>query len=98
MIGEAHESLGAFWRKQIFKGDMVLEFYAGSRQGAYDEMGNLNCTIMAQDNTANSGYTVACTEWDQNLSQNWTTMYKNGIPLQKRIWFRAAARASSAKS
>ncbi|MBR3649958.1 MAG: hypothetical protein IKN52_06880, partial [Victivallales bacterium] len=83
MIGEAHESLGAFWRKQIFKGDMVLEFYAGSRQGAYDEMGNLNCTIMAQDNTANSGYTVACTEWDQNLSQNWTTMYKNGVPLQK---------------
>ena len=83
MIGESFQGLAAFWRKQIFKGDMTLEFYAGSRQGAYDEAGNLNCTIMAADTTASSGYTVACTEWDQNLSQNWTTMYKNGVALAK---------------
>ena len=83
MIAECYETMGAFWRKQVFTGDMTLEFYAGSRHGSYDCMGNLNCTIMAADNTANSGYTVACTEWDQNLSQNWTTMYRNGVAVQK---------------
>jgi hypothetical protein len=78
MIGEAPTGLGAFWRKQIFAGDLTLEFYAGSRQGYYDDAGNLNCTIMADRTSPSRGYTVACTEWDQNLSQNWTTMYKNG--------------------
>lgn len=83
MIGEATSGMGAFWRKQVFSGDMTLEFYAGTRHGHYDQAGNLNCTIMAQDTTPHSGYTVACTEWDQNLSQNWTTFYKNGESLAK---------------
>lgn len=83
MIGEAPEGLAAFWRKQVFAGDLTLEFYAGSRQGYYDLAGNLNCTIMAAETTTGSGYTAACTEWDQNLSQNWTTLYKNGKALAR---------------
>jgi hypothetical protein len=83
MIGEAPQGLAAFWRKQVFSGDLTLEFYAGTRQGYYDEAGNLNCTIMAADTSTGSGYTAACTEWDQNLSQNWTTLYKNGRPLAR---------------
>lgn len=83
MIGEAPHGLGAFWRKQLFKGDLTLEFYAGTRHGYYDDAGNLNCTVMAHDTTPSSGYTVACTEWDQNLSQNWTTLYRNGKRLAK---------------
>lgn len=83
MIGEAPEGLAAFWRKQVFGGDLTLEFYAGTRHGFYDEAGNLNCTIMAAETSAGSGYTAACTEWDQNLSQNWTTLYKNGRALAR---------------
>ena len=83
MIGQATDNLGAFWLKKLFKGDMTLEFYAGTRHGHYDQAGNLNCTIMSKDTTPSSGYTVACTEWDQNLSQNWTTFYRNGKPLDK---------------
>ena len=83
MIDEAPNGLGAIWRKQIFTGDLTLEFYAGTRHNYYDKMGNLNCTIMAADNTPSSGYTVACTQWDQNLSQNWTTFYRNGKPIDK---------------
>ncbi|MBQ7650097.1 MAG: hypothetical protein IJS15_04015 [Victivallales bacterium] len=83
MIGEAPTGLGAFWLKKLFKGDMTLEFYAGTRHNYYDMAGNLNCTIMAKDTTPSQGYTVACTEWDQNDSQNWTTFYRNGVPLAK---------------
>lgn len=81
MIGEAPSGLGAFWRKQIFSGDMTLEFYAGTRHGFYDEAGNLNCTLMAATTSPSSGYTFNCTEWDQNLSQNWTRLYRNGEQL-----------------
>ncbi|MBR4223133.1 MAG: hypothetical protein IKR81_18385, partial [Victivallales bacterium] len=83
MIGQATDNLGAFWLKKLFKGDMTLAFHAGTRHGHYEQAGNLNCTIMAKDTTPSSGYTVACTEWDQNLSQNWTTFYRNGKPLDK---------------
>ncbi|NLZ63795.1 MAG: hypothetical protein GX902_08305 [Lentisphaerae bacterium] len=78
MIGEAPEGLGAFWRKQIFSGDMTLEFYAGTRHGFYSDAGNLNCTIMAADTTPSSGYSFNCTEWDHNRSQNWSRFYRNG--------------------
>ncbi|MFA6930201.1 MAG: hypothetical protein WCT05_07730, partial [Lentisphaeria bacterium] len=81
MIGEAPTGLGAFWRKQIFSGDLTLEFYAGTRHGFYDEAGNLNCTIMASETSPATGYTFDCTEWDQNLSQNWSRFYRNGILL-----------------
>ncbi|NMA21256.1 MAG: hypothetical protein GX927_11825, partial [Lentisphaerae bacterium] len=78
MIGEAPNGLGAFWRKQIFKGDLTLEFYAGTRHGYYDDAGNLNCTIMASETSPSSGYTFNTTEWDHNRSQNWSRFYRNG--------------------
>ncbi|MBP5639670.1 MAG: hypothetical protein J6X55_09340, partial [Victivallales bacterium] len=84
MIDEAYETMGAFWRKQIFSGDMTLEFYAGSRQGAsYNLLGNYNCTIMASETSASTGYTATCTEWDHSHSQNWSRLYKNGKEMTK---------------
>ncbi len=78
MIGEAPDGLGAFWRKQVFSGDMTLEFYAGTRHGFYDDAGNLNATIMAAETSPSTGYTFNCTEWDHNRSQNWSRFYRNG--------------------
>ncbi len=83
MISHSLESMGAFWRKQRFEGDMTLEFYAGTRHGYYHKAGNMNCTIMAKDNTPSSGYTVTCSEWDHNNSQNWTVLYRNGIRMTR---------------
>ncbi|MBQ7177231.1 MAG: hypothetical protein IJS08_07430 [Victivallales bacterium] len=83
MIAQSLDTMGAFWRKQRFQGDMTLEFYAGTRHGYYDKAGNMNCTIMSKDNTASSGYTVTCSEWDQNKSQNWTYLYRNGERINK---------------
>lgn len=79
MIGESEDNLAALWYKALFEGDMTLEFYAGTRHGDwYYRMGDLNCTIMAQTTSPSSGYTVTCTEWDQELSQKWTTLRRNG--------------------
>lgn len=78
MIGEAPDGLGAFWRKQVFSGDLTLEFYAGTRHGFYDDAGNLNCTIMASETSPSTGYTFNTTEWDHNRSQNWSRFYRNG--------------------
>lgn len=78
MIGESADSLAALWYKYAFRGDLTLEFYAGTRHGWYERAGDLNCTVMANDTSASSGYSVTCTEWDYNLSQNWTTLYRNG--------------------
>ncbi|MBR0460007.1 MAG: hypothetical protein IJJ26_12280, partial [Victivallales bacterium] len=83
MIDECPNTLGATWRKQLFEGDMTIEFYAGTRHNWYDKAGNLNCTIMADARSASRGYTVTCTQWDQNLSQNWTTLFRNGVPLKR---------------
>lgn len=83
MIGEAVNGLGALWMKKQFKGDMVMEFYAGTRHEHYDQAGNLNCTIMAKDTTPSSGYTFTCTEWDHNESQNWSKFYVNGVEKDK---------------
>ena len=81
MIGEAPMGLGSFWRKQVFEGDMTLEFYAGTRQDFYEHAGNLNCTMMASETSPSSGYTFTCTEWDHNRSQNWSRFYRNGEVL-----------------
>jgi hypothetical protein len=78
MICTALDCLGSFWRKQIFSGDMTLEFYAGTRHGYYNLAGNLNCTILSPETSPSSGYTVTCTEWDHNASQKWTRLYQNG--------------------
>ncbi len=81
MIGEAPDGLASFWRKQVFEGDMTLEFYAGTRHEFYSHAGNLNCTMMAAETSPSSGYTFTCTEWDHNRSQNWSRFYRNGQAL-----------------
>ncbi len=83
MIGESHTGLAAFWQKYVYSGDFTLEFYAGIRHGWYERPGDLNCTAMAQTTVPGSGYTITCTEYDPNLSENWTTLYRNGKPIMR---------------
>ncbi len=83
MVGESKDSLAALWYKAIFTGDLTLEFYAGTRHGWYERAGDLNCTIMADEASPDAGYTITCTEWDYNLSQNWSTLYRNGKPVDR---------------
>lgn len=79
MIGESADTMAALWYKALFAGDLTLEFYAGTRHGEwYSRMGDLNCTVMAQTTSPSSGYTVTCTEWDEDLSQKWSTLRRNG--------------------
>jgi len=81
MIGESAVGLAALWHKYIYGGDFTLEFYAGIRHGWYQRPGDLNCTAMAAATVPGSGYTVTNTEYDPNLSENWTSFYKNGKRL-----------------
>ncbi|MBT7167142.1 MAG: hypothetical protein HN904_30450 [Victivallales bacterium] len=84
MIGESVDTMAALWYKAVFEGDLTLEFYAGTRHGDwYQRMGDLNCTVMAETTTPSSGYTVTCTEWDQDLSQKWTSLRRNGKVLDR---------------
>ena len=83
MIGESAEGLAALWYKRRFKGNLTLEFYAGIRHGWYQRPGDLNCTIMAPEQSTGSGYTVTCTEWDFNESQKWSTLHRNGQAVQR---------------
>ncbi len=78
MAGESADGMAALWYKMAFAGDLTLEFYAGTRHGWYDRCGDLNCTVMADTTSPGRGYTVTCTEYDYNLSQNWNTLYRNG--------------------
>jgi hypothetical protein len=78
MAGESADGLAALWHKTLFTGDLTLEFYAGTRMGWYDRLGDLNCTIMADTASPSRGYTLTCCEFDYNLSQNWSTLYRNG--------------------
>ncbi|OGV78561.1 MAG: hypothetical protein A3K19_31990 [Lentisphaerae bacterium RIFOXYB12_FULL_65_16] len=81
MIGEAPQSMGALWSKYVFEGDLTLEFYAGMRQGYYTRAGDINSTMMASTTAPDSGYTVTCTEWDYNHSQNGSTLYRRGARI-----------------
>ncbi|NOY80834.1 MAG: hypothetical protein GXP31_07490, partial [Kiritimatiellaeota bacterium] len=81
MIGESGDGLAAFWHKYLYGGDFTLEFYAGIRHGWYQRPGDLNCTVMAAETVPGSGYTVTATEYDPNLSENWSSFYRNGKRL-----------------
>jgi hypothetical protein len=83
MIGQSDTGMAALWYKKRFSGNFTLEFYAGTRHGWYERAGDLNCTVMGQTTSPGSGYTVTCTEWDQNLSQNWSTLYRNGKVMDR---------------
>jgi len=83
MDGESPDGMAALWSKRRFKGDLTLEFYVGMRHGWYSRAGDLNCTIMASDTAPDAGYTVTCTEWDYNHSQNWSTLYRRGRVIER---------------
>ncbi|MBT4815741.1 MAG: hypothetical protein HON70_08590 [Lentisphaerae bacterium] len=83
MVGESGSGLAALWSKYVFRGDVTLEFYAGMRHGWYARAGDLNCTIAADTASPDAGYTVTCTEWDRDHSQNWSTLYRRGRAMDR---------------
>jgi len=83
MAGESADGMAALWHKTLFSGDLTLEFYAGTRMGWYDRLGDLNCSVMADTTSPSRGYTVTCCEYDYNLSQNWSTLYRNGAVVSR---------------
>ncbi|MCK5803762.1 MAG: hypothetical protein KAI66_13055 [Lentisphaeria bacterium] len=83
MVGESKDTMAALWHKYIYTGDLTVEFYAGVRHGWYARAGDLNVTTMAATTSPSSGYTVTCTEWDYNLSQNWSTLSRKGKVIER---------------
>ncbi len=76
--GENGDDLAALWGKYVFSGDFSVEMYAGVRHGWYQRAGDLNITIMNQESSAGSGYSIVTTGWDPNESQLWSYLYRNG--------------------
>ena len=83
MNGESEDNLAALWSKYLFHGDFCIELYAGIRHGWYDRCGDLNTTAMADTTSPSRGYTVTCTGWDFDHSQELTKFYRNGKLLDK---------------
>ncbi len=78
MDGESTNGLAAMWSKYVFRGDFCVEMYAGTRHLWYERCGDYNLTVLNRDTTPSQGYTVTCTGWDYDLSQLYTTLYRNG--------------------
>ena len=81
MNGESKNNLAAIWSKYNIQGDFCAEMYAGMRHGWYERAGDLNITVMNQTTTPGEGYTVTCTGWDENHSQLFTRLFRNGKQL-----------------
>ena len=78
MNGESAKTTAALWSKYAFEGDFCVEMYAGMRHGWYARPGDLNLSVMGSDNSPGSGYTVTCTGWDFDHSQQFTRLYRDG--------------------
>lgn len=78
MNGESSDSLAALWSKYIFEGDFSIEFYAGMRMGWYTRPGDLNLTVMSQNNLTGDGYTAIATGWNPDHSQLYSRLLRNG--------------------
>lgn len=78
MNGENADGLAALWSKYNIEGDFCVEFYAGERHEWYEKAGDLNLTVMNRRNSPADGYTVACTTWDPDFSQEKTYLYRCG--------------------
>jgi len=78
MSGESSDSLAALWSKYVFSGDFSIEFYAGMRMGWYTRPGDLNLTVMSQNNLTADGYTAIATGWDPDHSQLYSRLLRNG--------------------
>ena len=81
MNGENAEGLAALWSKYAIEGDFCVEFYAGERHEWYERAGDLNLTVLNESNSPADGYTVACTTWDPDFSQEQTHLYRNGAKV-----------------
>jgi len=87
MSGQSTNGLAAMWTKHRYKGDFCAELYVGTRgtgRHAYQHCGDWNATMMSRHTTPSSGYTVTCTAWDFDLSQRYTTLYREG-----EVWERS---------
>lgn len=78
--GQNGDGLAALWSKYRFSGDFSMELYAGVRHDSrwYNRVGDMNITILNDTTSPGSGYTLATATWDQNESQLWTHLYRNG--------------------
>ena len=83
MTALSENDLAIIRSKAEYEGDFTLEFYAGNKMwpmrewvGAqyYPRVGDINCTICADDADLDSGYTVTLAEWDNKWSETWTRL------------------------
>ena len=81
--GENAKDRAAMWTKYDFSGDFCVELYAGIRHGWYERCGDINMTMINRDHSPSRGYTVTCTEWDPDLSQEWSTFFREGVALAR---------------
>ncbi|MFT5131258.1 MAG: hypothetical protein ACI8W8_004894, partial [Rhodothermales bacterium] len=82
--GENKRDRAAMWTKYDFSGDFCIELYAGIRHGDwYNRCGDINMTMMNRQHTPSRGYTVTCTEWDPEHSQEWSTFFREGAALAR---------------
>ncbi|MBF0246349.1 MAG: hypothetical protein HQL31_13975, partial [Planctomycetes bacterium] len=90
MNGQAPEGMGALWTKERYRGDFSVELYAGMRHAGkgtefqwYHRLGDINLSVMGDTPSTARGYSVTCSGWDENHSQRYTTLYRNGIPVAR---------------
>lgn len=82
MNGESKETLASLWSKYKLEGDFCLEMYAGMRHNWYDRVGDINLTLLNQNDSISDGYTFINTGWDVNFSQQLSRLLLNGETLQ----------------
>jgi hypothetical protein len=85
MNGESRTTFAGMWSKLRFAGDFCAEMYVGTRHAGrwYNRLGDLNLTVMSDTTSPSRGYTAACTEYDPDHSQEFSTLYRNGTPLDR---------------
>jgi len=81
MNGESRTDLAAIWNKFLYKGDFCVEMHVGTRHGWYQRTGDFNVSILSRQTSPGQGYTVTCGGWDNDNSQMYTRLYRNGALL-----------------
>ena len=79
MNGQSGNDLASLWSKYQIEGDFCIEMYAGTRHGDwYQRVGDLNLTVMNQEEIPADGYTFICSGWDPDHSQTKSRFFRNG--------------------
>ncbi|MCH2174368.1 MAG: hypothetical protein MK193_01430 [Lentisphaeria bacterium] len=82
--GENLDSIAGLWSNFEIEGDFSFEVYAGIKHGFYENLGrDINLTVMNTYQRPGSGYTITCTGWDDENSQMFTRLYKDGVEVAK---------------